>query len=124
VLIIRAAQMKVLDLAARLSNLQPYVDHVRQCHPEAAEKIGEVDLPAYLASALTRAFDYGIETTPDYFRFLDLAVLFGLDWSREDLKWMPECLSDQSLPNASARMDKLYLTAMYNLEGATETGTE
>ena len=117
-MIIRDAQMKALDLAARLSNLQPYIDHVRECHPEAVKAIGEPRLPAHVSAALNKAFEYGIETTPDYFRFLDLAVVFGVDWTKDDLKWMDEEMSDQSVPEPSARLDKLFLHAMYKLQGA------
>jgi hypothetical protein len=115
-LIIRETQMRAFALASRLARLRPYVEYVLEYHPDRAAAIGEAELPAYVKAALTRACEYGLGTNREIFRFLDLTVLFGPDWAREDLKWMHESLTDASISDPSRRLDRLCRRALFRLE--------
>jgi hypothetical protein len=115
-LVIRRDQMRTFELNTRLAKPQPYIDHLVQCHPETAASIGGSQLPDYVRSVLKKAYHYGATTNHDYCRFLDLAVLFGLDWSLPNLQWLHQSLSDAAISDPSIRFARTYRRAIFRLE--------
>lgn len=106
-LVIRPEQFRLIKLGYHKENLQPFLDHVTEYHPERAAEIGADALRDLLGSAIGRALEYGLAETPDLYSFIDLVMIFGLDWSGKDLRWMQDRMMDASKGDPPQRLADL-----------------
>ena len=115
-LVIRSEQVRVLKLEFHKARLQPFLDHVTEYHAERTAEIGAEVLPDFLGSAIGRALEYGLEDTPDICSFIDIVMMFGLDWSGNDLRWMHDRMTDASKSDPPGRLKRLRQEILYRLE--------
>ena len=79
----------------------------------------EEALTEYVRSILVTALDRGIVATRDLLTFLDLAMVFGVNWSGSELNWLNEGLHKREGGSISDRLRRLRLEAIYRLEAET-----
>jgi len=116
VLTIRQEQYSLLSKQTVLSNPRKFVNHARSYHPRECGAMDEEVLTEHVRSILAIALDRGILATRDLLTFLDLAMVFGLDWSGAKLNWLNEGLHKREGGTISDRLRRLRLEAIYRLE--------
>lgn len=121
-LTVKTSQMEALQRAALLGHSEPYLAHVRTYHAAACARIGEPGLKAHVTAALGQGWDVGLRTQRELLAYLDLVMVFGLDWSLPETSWLHDGLSDASAGSLSARLAMLRRQAAHRLEAASLDG--
>ncbi|WP_044889515.1 hypothetical protein [Myxococcus hansupus] len=117
-LTIRDTQFQSLSLDLQLRNPRPYLDHLRQRHPEWVAEHDDAEALELVRGAVRSAHGYALSSTRDVCRFLDLVVIFGADWSGEAHAWLHEALVGSTSETAPRRLGRLLQQAMHRLEAA------
>ncbi len=120
-LTIRQEQYSLLSRQTVLSNPRKFVNHARTYHSRDCGSMDEEALTEHVRSILVIALDRGILATRDLLTFLDLAMVFGLNWSGAKLSWLDEGLHKREGGTISDRLRRLRLEAIYRLEAEAAT---
>jgi hypothetical protein len=99
-LVIRNPQLRVL---ARRSLVNSLILHAREVAPEVCAKMSTEQLRSMVDRCLERCEHYGITREFDIFRYLNLMLVFGLDFDK-DQPWAAPPLAFR---NPAGRMDLL-----------------
>lgn len=94
-MIIRSEQMQVLAGHCRHSANQRLVDYLRQRFPQAAADRAEADLLRFVDAVRQAAEARGLEREDQIATWLDLAVMYGLDFA--EAAWAAPILNDPEL---------------------------
>ena len=116
-LVIRKAQMDMF--AARNDGLfaQELVPGLRAAFPDETKTRSDAALTEHAREALAQARGYGLAGKRDVARFVNITVLFGLDWARRDeTRWMHETLLDDALGRPAQRLEWLVAECLERLE--------
>jgi hypothetical protein len=115
VLIIRQAQLDILDQKATAEFESELVRFVHQHFPAAAPSLGEEGVRAAIRASIERAAAYGVRTRRDQSRWIALAFTFGMDFDRR-LNWAKDILDDPALTPLAYKMDLLYAEAARHVQ--------
>jgi len=90
---------------------------LRTLFPDETASLDDAALRAHVDAALAGAAAYGLVRKRDLCRFLDLTVLFGLNWKeRPERRWMHDILTDRTRGEPGQRLESLVRQALYRLE--------
>lgn len=97
-LVIRQAQLDVLDALAR-ERFDRWLDaHVRRYFPDMVTRLGADGMQSVLASAVSRAASFGVESGPDVTRYVELVMQLGPDFPDDPrIPWAGELLRSSAL---------------------------
>ncbi len=109
---VRDAQKAVLGADSSRALL---VAHARAAHAEAVKALGDAQLKRVVDEVVRRCVEYGVATTREQLRLMDLALVFGLDWQSAETSWLDAILSDRREPDATIRVRKAWRTALRRL---------
>ena len=115
-LVIRHDQMRALSIKASRTTL---IEHARSVHAEAAAALGDPGLGALVTRVVEMCSEYGLESTADQVRLLDLAVVFGADWQLPELRWLDEGMRDPRMPDPTLRVRRAWRRALRHLARRT-----
>ena len=108
-MIIRKRQIEAFDEAVAESLECRVLAHLKRVLPRQCATLGEGEVRRRIRAGLAKAERHGFETDYDITRFVDLMFLLGPEFDTVGgVPWAGEVLSDPSLPDATARMDRLY----------------
>lgn len=111
-LTIRDAQIAILSAETSRRLLAA---HAREAHRGAAAALGATRLKQTVDAVVDRCGLYGVTTTREQLRLMDLAMTFGADWQRDDTAWLDEILRDRAEPDARLRVRKAWRAALRRL---------
>jgi hypothetical protein len=114
-LTIRQNQYAVINLQRVLCDPSLFVTHARTYHPGPCHGLDDDALTVQVIDILKIAAGKGISATRDLLTFLDLAMIFGLDWSAQ-LQWLNRGLQESAGGEISDRLRRLRLEAIYRFE--------
>ena len=117
-LIFQDQQLRRLSVELQSRRIEPFVDHAKQFHGPRSDQLGDEALSLLVRKAVVTATHYGLESSRDICRFLDLVMTFGLNWEAEDLRWMHERMVDEAIADPPARLGRLRREVLYRLETA------
>jgi hypothetical protein len=121
-LTIRPDQLEAMTFGYLLGRRPAFIAHLREFHaPSVAEKDDD-GLQRLLADALRKAMSYHLTSTRDICGFLDLVMVFGLDWTIPENAWLHDALAGDSPADAPRRLERLRRRAMYRLDAMTAAG--
>ena len=110
-LTIRAEQAALLIAAGERHTEARAMCHLKSCIAESCATMTEEDLLEIVRWGRRRSRRYGIEREYDFFRYLNLMFMFGLDFDTSpQCPWAARTLTGKG--RASARMDLLMDHAM------------
>lgn len=115
-LTIRQNQYALLNLPRVLRDPSLFVTHARTYHPGPCQGLDDDALTVQVIHILKIAAEKGISATRDLLTFLDLAMIFGLDWSGAQLQWLNRGLHESAGGEISDRLRRLRLEAIYRFE--------
>ena len=121
-LTIRPEQMLVFEREGWRRLASQAVDHLRTYFPEQCAALGESDLLAKIDAGIRHARAHGLETTCDFLRYLNLAIVFGWDFDRR-CSWAQEILSNAEF-GPHTRTDLLSQKALDELHWVGEVPEE
>ena len=96
---------ELYDFEARVA------DHLRRCFPQRWAALGEDAGRALIRHGIEGASRHGIVTERDVCKFVDLALVFGVDFDRERA-WAREILAGVDPRDPSAKLRRLHERAM------------
>ena len=110
-LTIRKEQAAVLIAAGEVQTEARAMRHLKSCIAESCASMTEADLLEIIRWGRRRSRRYGIEREYDFFRYLNLMFMFGVDFDTSPrYPWAARTLTSKG--RASARMDLLMDHAM------------
>ena len=110
-LTIRTQQLSVLIAAGELQTEARAMRHLKNCISASCASIGDADLLRIIRWGRRRSRAYGIEREYDFFRYLNLMFMFGVELdTAPQYPWAARILTSKG--HASARMDLLMDHAM------------
>jgi hypothetical protein len=110
-LTIRAAQMKILAASGEDQTEDRARAHLHTCIPDSCALLSDGELRNIIRWGRLRSRHYGMEREFDFFRYLNLMFMFGLQFDiNPEYPWAKQCLTRKGRP--SARMDLLMDYAM------------
>lgn len=115
-LTLRNEQFQELALDYHLREPAPFIAHLHQFHASRAAALGHDGLLEWTRAAIRKAHGHGLRSIRDICRYMDLAMIFGLDWSSPKLAWMQRALMDDAEPDPSRRLEGLRRRVMYKLD--------
>jgi len=116
-LTIKSDQLKILEQAAFQDFEERMVLHIREFFPDNFDAMGEADSRLLIQHGIEQAALYGFVSKQDVCKFIDLMVCFGAEFDTDvNEPWAKAILSDNSLLNASDRMDALFNAGMGQLD--------
>jgi hypothetical protein len=114
---IRKEQVDALSTASLREYERQATQHLFQVFPEKCREAGEKQVCEDVRYAIQRAGDYGIVSERDISLYLHLMFAFGRDFDRDpSLPWAAQCLKDKSIPDPTARIERLYAMADQKLK--------
>jgi hypothetical protein len=117
-LVIRKEQMNVLRGASDSALVPEMLAHVRAYFPDKTANQDDTALTVQVKGAIKQARRYSLHTKRDLFRFVNLTMMYGLDWeASEDRRWMHDCLVDPSGGNPNQRLKRVFRRCLYQLAG-------
>jgi hypothetical protein len=110
-LIVRAEQMALLAAESEARTEDRAVAHLQNCIPDSCAMLSDTELRHIIRWGRRRSRHYEIEREFDFFRYLNLMFMFGLQFDT-NLKypWAMQTLTSNAAP--SERMDLLMNRAM------------
>lgn len=87
------------------------VGHVERCFPERREVLGEGGVREVIRLGLERAAMHGIVAERDVCKFVDLMLVFGIDFDRR-CAWAREVLGENADADPFVKMSRLFERAM------------
>lgn len=109
-MVIRPEQMRILASQASRSMLTA---HAISAHDAAA--MGPAALAERVSAVIRLCEEYGVETTADQMKIMDLSLVFGADWRSPDCQWLDEGMRDPKVPDPSLRVGRLWRRALRRL---------
>lgn len=110
-LTMRADQMTLLAASGEAEVEDRARAHLKSCIPDACALLSEDELGDIIRWGRRRSRQYGIEREYDFFRYLNLMFIFGLQFDTSPkYPWAKQSLTGKGKP--SARMDLLMDYAM------------
>ena len=110
-LTIRAEQAALLIAAGERHTEARAMGHLKSCIAEICAMMTEADLLEIIRWGRSRSRRYGIEREYDFFRYLNLMFMFGVDFDiSPQYPWAARTLTSKG--RAAARMDLLMDHAM------------
>jgi hypothetical protein len=110
-LTIRANQMTILAASCEAQLEDRARAHLKSCIPDSCALLGDNELRDIIRRGRRRSRSYGIEREYDFFRYLNLMFMFGLQFDNDErYPWAKRSLTGKGRP--SARMDLLIDHAM------------
>jgi len=88
-LTIRPSQLDALQRSALLANLADFSAHAQQFHGQVSDAI--------VRQAVEQAWQFGLRAHRDLLAFLDLAIIFGADWSTPETQWLRDGVTNPKL---------------------------
>lgn len=120
-LVVRQAQLAVLEEANWNRFLDTAYEHCRECFPAACHSIGDEATRYYVRAGIDRAKSFRLKSSADLLGYLNLVFTFGLDF--DQLPWAAEILYDPTyLPNV--RISMLTDRALVELEAPSRASEE
>lgn len=105
-LCIRAEQMRVFQAVMRDQFVEKMMSLLAELWPTQTAQM-EGGCRPFIESAINRAFSYGIDTQASVARFINLCVVWGLDFEmRPEHAWALRILRDSNLRSA-LKVDEL-----------------
>lgn len=112
-LLIRKAQMETLRKAAQQGFENKMLAHLNRFFPDACAAMAESGTREIIRYGIGRAKRNGFESEREVCKYIDVMVVFGRDFDRDtNLPWATEILSDKTIMDNKARMDRLITYAM------------
>ena len=108
-LIVRSAQVEALAASAQRDFEERLTAHLKRFFPRPCAVLGEGGLRQLCRDGITRARTYGLRSERDLCKYLNLMLVFGHAFDREQ-PWAAEILQLGSAP--SRRMERLYAVAL------------
>jgi len=115
-LTIREEQFAALNLTVVLQDPAIFMEHARTHHASVCGAMDKAALQKKVKEILAAGATRGIVSTRDLLTFLDLAMVFGLEWSDPERQWLDDGLKESDGRSISARLKRLRLEAIYRLE--------
>jgi hypothetical protein len=110
VLVLREAQVRVLQKVRIKTFEERLEDHCRRFFPRASNALGE-QLPSAIRDAVKRANFYGFDSQRDVCKYLNLVFTFGRDFDKSTLlPWLKPILNS-SIPGPP-KMAELYAAGL------------
>jgi len=111
-LTIRKEQLAVFGLLGQKTFEDRVVIHIKKVFPEQAEAFGEPKLRETIQYGTQRAAAYRIVSERDVCKYIDLMILYGLDFDKDPKHpWAQSVLQNQALRNPSTKVDRLFKAA-------------
>jgi hypothetical protein len=86
--------------------------HLERCFPAECRALGPDEVRQEIRYGIQRASTYGIDLERDVCRYIDLMFAFGRDFDMDPRQsWAGRILKDDSIDNATAKVERLYSTA-------------
>lgn len=115
-LTIRREQMRLLASEASRAIL---IEHACTAHAAAVAARGREALEETATAVIRLCERYGLRTNADAVRMMDLALVFGADWQRPELRWLDEGLRDSAVAEPGLRLRKVWRRALRRLARET-----
>ena len=110
-LTIRAEQLSLLNAAGEPQTEVRAMRHLKNCIPASCALLSEEELLNIIRWGRKRSGAYGISSEYDFFRYLNLMFMFGMEFdTSSEHPWARKVLNGRG--SASARMDLLMDHAM------------
>jgi hypothetical protein len=114
VLTIRQAQMDVFSQVEVQKFVDWMVAHLKQFFPPQSQALGEPQLQEMIRHGIRRAANHGITTERDVCKFIDLMIVFGRDFDRDEKSaWAGQILANRK--TARSKIRSLYEAAELRL---------
>jgi hypothetical protein len=113
-LTIRQAQMDAFSQVEVQKFEDWMVSHLKQFFPTQSQALGEPQLREMISHGIRRAADHGITTERDVCKFIDLMIVFGRDFDRDNKSaWAGQILANRK--TARSKIRSLYEAAELRL---------
>lgn len=123
VLTMRADQMTLLAASGEAQIEDRARAHLKSCIPDSCALLSEDELRNTIRWGRRRSRKYGIEREYDFFRYLNLMFMFGVQFDTDPkYPWAKQSLTGKGRP--SARMDLLMDYAMLACTNTAEEPAE
>ena len=105
--------MQVFSEAALEGFEDRVLAHLHKCFPKQCKALGETELRETIRYGIKRAAKYGIIAERDVCKYTDVMVVLGRDFDKDsELPWASAILSDETLQQPTAKIERLYQVAM------------
>ena len=112
---IRDTQMAIFERLQLERFVPDLIVGLRNSFPDELEDVPDKLLWGRIEDGIKRAFDYQLVSLRDVSRFLNLQVVYGWHFDTEH-PWMAEYLDDHTVPEPSARLDRLVQASVDKLK--------
>ena len=108
-LTIRKEQMAVFREPAINDYVKRMVVHLNETFPEKCEALGDAKIRETVKYGIQRSASYGITSEGDVRKYIDLMLMFGLDFDQDpQLPWASAILGNQAIINPTTKINRLY----------------
>jgi len=115
-LVIRKEHMEALSKAQEERFIVEMMAHLRTDFPDETSDMGDAALRQYVEDTLDVAKKYGLSSRQDLYRFVNLTMLYGIEFENTDDKhWMHEYLTDPAISDPGKRLERLHNECVYRL---------
>src|ERR1035438_10813732 len=102
-MLIRSEQMTALSNALTNTFESDMVSHLNRCFPPQCAVLGEEEVRNTIRYGLQRSRGYGITSSREVCRYVDLMMVFGRDFDRDPkLPWAAAILNGKRWQNPTA----------------------
>lgn len=116
-MIVRGEQLTALGSARETQFTSEMVTHLRSHFPREVDGLGDGELRIHIEEGLTRARGYGLTSTQDSIRFLNLCASFGWHFDQEPSRpWVGEYLHDAEIAVPSERLSRVSRRCLRDLQ--------
>jgi len=109
-MVIRDEQMSTFTNEAAEDFKSRMVIHLKKCFPKECEALKEAGVRRLIQHGIDQASGHEVVAERDVCKFIDLMMVFGRDFDTE-LAWASQILKDRVVRSATARVDRLFMTA-------------
>lgn len=118
-LVIRKAQMAVLEQAVLRTFENRMLEHLKEFFPKHCEILGEEQVRKVIRLGLERAEQYGLVSERDIHLYVGLMFMLGSYFDHDpQLPWAAKILTDEDIVDPNVRADRVYDRAMAFLNEA------
>ncbi len=118
-LVIRKAQMAVLEQAVLRTFENRMLEHLKEFFPKHCEILGEEQVRKVIRLGIERAEQYGLVSERDIHLYVGLMFMLGSYFDQDpQLPWAAKILTDENIVYPNHRADQLHNRAMAFLNEA------
>lgn len=113
--VVRSQQLEVFSEPERQAYREAMGAWLRRTYTYALESMSDVELDRHIVWGLRRALDHGFFSQEELGRFIELAVLVGIDFDIER-DWAREILAKRGLRGSAEIAIRLYNTGILSVD--------